>query len=164
MPSGTPGADQMNEADVRVSHECWVTVEKIMSCDLSIRCILPLNRKSVIIAVGAAYDILIDEAHNTGLSMRMQETKGAMEFHTDLIRYYSSNHGGLNEYEDGKWKPRDPSLMKEIELEVGENRKESAGIIRHWAPEEQLPDTYIAEQKERDLRICPRPPGAVKRP
>ena len=35
------------------------------------------------------------------LLMRMQETKGTMEFHQDLLRYYATNHGGLNEYIPG---------------------------------------------------------------
>jgi hypothetical protein len=143
MPADTLSADKMPDIDeVFVSHECWVTVEKIMSCDLTLRCILPVDRKVCIIAVGADYETLVDEAHTTNILMRLQETKGAMEFHSDLIRYYSSNHGGLNEYDDGRWKKRDPSL---IQLHNG--------IIQHWAPLEQLSEAHQKDQIARDQRI-----------
>ena len=60
-----------------------------------------------IIAVGAPHHVLVEEAGMTKLLMRMAESKGAMEFHPDLLQYYAYNHGGLNEYKNHVWKRRD---------------------------------------------------------
>jgi hypothetical protein len=136
MPADTFAADEANENDVRVSHECWMLVETIMSCELSFRAVLPVDRKVIVIAVGAAYDILVDEAHHTRIFMRLQETKGSMEFHEDLIRYYASNHGGLNEYQNGQWIKRDSSLVEQ-----------------HWKPWKELASEDQENQHKRNRRI-----------
>ena len=107
-----------------------------MSCELSFRAVLPVDRKVIVIAVGAAYDILVDEAHHTRIFMRLQETKGSMEFHEDLIRYYASNHGGLNEYQNGQWIKRDSSLVEQ-----------------HWKPWKELASEDQENQHKRNRRI-----------
>jgi hypothetical protein len=69
--------------------------------------------------------------------MRMQETKGSLEFHADLIRYYASNHGGLNEYVDSHWVYRNPSQAQDW---------------MHWQPIEPGSEEE-ANQAERDNKI-----------
>jgi hypothetical protein len=137
MPADTPGADEVNEDGVFISHECWVTVEQIISCDLAIKVVLPVHRHYIIVAVGADYKVCIDEAYSNRILMRMQDTKGSLEFHPDLIRYYASNHGGLNEYVDGRLKPRDPSQAQDG---------------KHWQPIEQGSEQE-ANQAERDHKV-----------
>ena len=105
--------------EVAVSHECWMFCERAIASDLLIEIVVPNGGKTIIISVGASYDILVDEAQAISMPMRMQETKGTMEFHKDLIRYYASSHGGLNEYQDGRWEGRDPNLC------AGENHWKS---------------------------------------
>jgi hypothetical protein len=87
--------------------------------------------------VGADYKVCADEAHSNRILMRMQETKGSLEFHPDLIRYYASNHGGLNEYVDGHWIDRDPSQAQDG---------------KHWQPIEQGSEEE-ANQAERDHKV-----------
>ena len=55
---------------------------------------MPIDGMHIIIGVSAPYQTLVEEAHATRILMRMQETKGALEFHTDLIRYYA-RYGSL---------------------------------------------------------------------
>jgi hypothetical protein len=64
MPAGTPRADETHEDEVFISHECWVTVEKMISCDLAIKAVLPVHRHYMIIAVGADYKVCDDEAQS----------------------------------------------------------------------------------------------------
>ena len=42
------------------------------------------------------------------IPMRVSNTRGALPFHRDLTKFYSKNHGGLNEWdpEKGAWVPR----------------------------------------------------------
>jgi hypothetical protein len=85
-------------AKLRVSHEAWMACENIVGADLCLRHAIPIDGKRLIIAIGATHQVLVDEASEMKLLMRMQESKGAIEFHEDLLHYYCSNHGGLNEY------------------------------------------------------------------
>ena len=57
--------------------------------------------------IGAPHNVLVEEASTIKLLMRMAESKGAMEFHPDLVHYYASEHGGLNEYSNRVWKRRE---------------------------------------------------------
>eukprot|EP01052_Picozoa_sp_SAG31_P038357 SAG31_NODE_5110_length_2738_cov_1.601743_1_plen_479_part_10 len=96
--------------DRLVTEECWLLCEKLRQTDFCFKVIMPFHGQQILIAVGASFDVLVDEAHRTRVLMRLQETKGTLEFHKDLIRYYATNHGGLNEYENGKWLKRDPRM------------------------------------------------------
>jgi hypothetical protein len=137
MPANTPGADEVGEDELFISHECWITVEQMISCDLAIKVVLPVHRHYMIVAVGADYKVCIDEAYSNRILMRMQDTKGSLEFHPDLIRYYASNHGGLNEYVDGHWIKRDPSQSQDG---------------KHWQPIEGGSEEE-ANQAERDHKM-----------
>lgn len=64
------------------------------------------------------------------------ETKGALEFHSDLMKYYASNHGGLNEYKNGNWQRRDISEMES-----------------HWLLDDQLEEHQLQIRREREQRI-----------
>ena len=88
---------------LKVSHEAWMACEKIVASDLVLRHVIPIDHRYLILAIGAPMAVLIDEADQMKLLMRLQETKGSMEFHQDLIHFYASNHGGLNEYKKHKW-------------------------------------------------------------
>lgn len=83
-----------------ISHEAWATAERCLACDLEIAHHLTADRRHVMITLAATVDILAQEAKLSRMHMRMAETKGMMEFHPDLISFYASNHGGLNEIMD----------------------------------------------------------------
>ena len=95
-----------------ISHEAWATADRCLACDLEIAHHLTADRRHVMITLAATVDVLAEEAKLSRMHMRMAETKGMMEFHPDLLSFYSSNHGGLNETYKGdggiyKWQPRD---------------------------------------------------------
>ena len=93
-------------AELEISHEAWLACEKIVGADLVLRHVIPMDRRFLIISIGAPQSILVDEAYNMGLLMRLQESKGGIEFHPDLMRYFAAFHGGLNEYRNFIWKRR----------------------------------------------------------
>eukprot|EP01051_Picozoa_sp_SAG22_P009630 SAG22_NODE_815_length_7037_cov_6.192130_3_plen_437_part_00 len=131
-------ADRDAEDDRPVSHECWMFCEEAMSCDLDILPLVPIDGKTIIIALSAPLETLVDEANTTRILMRLQETKGSLEFHSDLIRYYASNHGGLNEWVDDRWIKRNPNLVADG---------------RHWKPTEELSDLERKEQDKMDANV-----------
>eukprot|EP01050_Picozoa_sp_SAG11_P007630 SAG11_NODE_642_length_8006_cov_6.996965_11_plen_330_part_00 len=94
---------------IPISHEAWITCENCWACDLDIERTVSINGKHLYITVGAPHEVLVQEAHMTYFKMRLQETKGMADFREDLIQYFASNHGGLNEWDNGIWTPRDPS-------------------------------------------------------
>eukprot|EP01047_Picozoa_sp_COSAG01_P002892 COSAG01_NODE_81_length_27820_cov_22.659753_8_plen_958_part_00 len=96
-PSTSDDAASANPRDVRISHEAWSVADKCEACDLHIKHELSADKSRLILIIGAPYDVLIDEAGQRRLLMRMQETKGHIDFHIDLIPFFASNHGGLNE-------------------------------------------------------------------
>jgi hypothetical protein len=106
---GVKGHTNANQHSLRISHEAWMACEKIVASDLVLRHIVPIDHRYLILAIGAPMSVLIDEASHMNLLMRLQESKGAMEFHEDLIHFYASNHGGLNEYKNHKWLRRNVS-------------------------------------------------------
>jgi hypothetical protein len=80
--------------------------------------------------IGAPHNVLVEEASTIKLLMRMAESKGAMEFHPDLVHYYASEHGGLNEYSNRVWK-----------------RREGQNLVNHFkADEDLLPDELDARR------------------
>ena len=85
-----------------------------------------------IIAVGAPHHVLVEEAGMTKLLMRLAESKGAMEFHPDLLQYYAYNHGGLNEYKNLVWKRRD-----------------GTDLMSHFKADEDLSDEELALRQAR---------------
>eukprot|EP01051_Picozoa_sp_SAG22_P008353 SAG22_NODE_632_length_8376_cov_4.201160_2_plen_508_part_00 len=127
------------DLDTAVSHECWMFCERAIASDLIIESILPIDGKTIIITVAADYDVLVDEADTTNILMRLQETKGAIPFRKDLIRYYNSNHGGLTEYRDGIWEKRDPNNAED----------------GHWKNLNEMSEDEIAELESENLKIFP---------
>ena len=83
-----------------------------------------------IIAIGAPHHVLVEEAAQAKLLMRLAETKGSMEFHPDLLPYYASNHGGLNEYRNHVWK-----------------RREGQDLVTHFKADEDLTDDELAARQ-----------------
>eukprot|EP01047_Picozoa_sp_COSAG01_P101203 COSAG01_NODE_30964_length_606_cov_1.007890_1_plen_171_part_10 len=128
---GTPRRDKNADRNLPVPHEAWVAAEKICACDLTFEYVLPIDGKHLILAVGARHDVMVDEAHAMEVLMRMQETKGQLEFHPDLKRYYNSNHGGLTEWADGKW-----------------NRRSLDAVADHWQTDEKLSDMHVMQRRE----------------
>ena len=49
--------------------------------------------------------------------MRVANTRGALNFHRDLMKYMAKNHGGLNEWDPDKsaWLPRGGSVSSGIQ-------------------------------------------------
>jgi hypothetical protein len=126
--------------DERVSHECWLMAEKIMQADCYFQVKVPPHGNQVTLAVGAPYSVLVDEAHTTKILMRLQETKGTMEFHRDLIRYYASNHGGINEYRAGLWTNRNTQMVADG---------------RHFKLDDDLTEADQEEQEQMNAKIFP---------
>ncbi len=89
-----------------------------------------------IVAIGAPHHVLVEEAATTKLLMRLQESKGSMEFHPDLMQYYASNHGGLNEYRNLVWK-----------------RREGQDLVTHFKADEDLTDEELAARKANYKRV-----------
>lgn len=140
-------------SSMRISHEAWMACEKIITADLCLKYTIPIDGKQLIIAVGAPHSVLVDEAQHMKLLMRMQETKGTMEFHQDLLRYYATNHGGLNEYVKGPpdddrsypsdlyhqgphLQPRDPDQYEE-----------------HWKYDDDLDEQALARRKKNYQKV-----------
>lgn len=92
-----------------ISHEAWLITERLRACDFKLKHSISLDGTQLIIRIGAPTDVLINEAHHTKIKMRLQETKGQLEFHQDLLRFYATNHGGLNEFHSNRWVRRDPT-------------------------------------------------------
>lgn len=97
------------EAHHPISHEAWLITERLRACDFKLEHSISLDGTQLIIRVGAPEDVLINEAHQTRIKMRLQETKGQLEFHQDLLRFFATNHGGLNEFHLNRWVRRDPT-------------------------------------------------------
>eukprot|EP01043_Picozoa_sp_COSAG02_P077133 COSAG02_NODE_16733_length_1060_cov_0.903226_2_plen_161_part_00 len=89
-----------------------------------------------IVAIGAPHHVLVEEAATTKLLMRLQESKGSMEFHPDLMQYYASNHGGLNEYRNLVWK-----------------RREGQDLMTHFKADDDLTEEELAARKANYKRI-----------
>ena len=85
-------------------HRCAIS-----EVHLSRTLILSLTSLPLLAALGAPTKVLIEEAHaqKAKFKMKLQETMGEIPFNKDLIQYYATNHGGLNEYVDGNWGTRD---------------------------------------------------------
>jgi hypothetical protein len=106
---GTEGTQV--EGSLKVSHEAWMACEKIVAADLVLQHAIPIDQRYLIVAIGARHDVLVDEASYTKMLMRLQESKGSLPFHEDLIKYYACNHGGLNEYSNKVWVRRGGSQL-----------------------------------------------------
>ena len=62
----------------------------ITDADLHLQHAIPIDQRYLILAIGAPQDVLIDEAREMELLMRLQESKGALEFQrkcTTQIRF-----------------------------------------------------------------------------
>jgi hypothetical protein len=136
-------------AQLRISHEAWMACEKIVTADLCLRHAIPIDGKTLIIAVGAPHGVLVDEAQQMKLLMRMQETKGTMEFHQDLLRYYATRHGGLNEYRKGP-----PMVVNEQGEEVPDP-KYPTDLYHQGAHLEQRDENQLEEHWKYDEDLTP---------
>lgn len=107
------GAERLFRA-MPITHEAWAFCNRCLACDIEISHHLTGDRQHLIITLAATIDTLIQEAKLGSTVMRLAETKGSMFFHPDLVHYYASNHGGLNETTvenlKTKWLPRDETL------------------------------------------------------
>ena len=103
--------EQMYRA-MPITHEAWATADRCIACDLEVAHHVTADKRHLLITVAATTEILVEEAKDHGTQMRLAETKGMMKFHPDLISYYATNLGGLNEAtvteaSEVKWAPRD---------------------------------------------------------
>eukprot|EP01043_Picozoa_sp_COSAG02_P026908 COSAG02_NODE_1564_length_11912_cov_7.524676_2_plen_1114_part_00 len=132
---GETGRPSPNQS-LKISHEAWMACEKIVASDLVLRHIIPIDHRYLILAIGAPMSILIDEAASMKLLMRLQETKGSLEFHEDLLHFFASNHGGLNEYRRHKWL-----------------RRNATDIHTHFIMDKDLPHDRLELRKRRNLEV-----------
>jgi hypothetical protein len=138
-PGSAPvGVDLSHDRSMSVSHECWLFCEQVVGCDLVLNFVVPIDCKTIIVAIGASHEILVDEATDLKMLMRLQETKGALEFHPDLMRFYATNHGGLNEWENGHWIRRSTEDM-------------TSGT--HWMTDDMLTEVQLAFRQENEPRL-----------
>ncbi len=147
-------------ARLRISHEAWMACEHIVSSDLSLRHAVSIDQKSLIIAFGAPHRILVEEAAETKILMRLQETKGALEFHEDLLHYYCSSHGGLNEYINGPPTGADSSYGQGYEgLPAGYHDgfhlmpRDPDAVRMHWKHDELLDADSLKYRKKQNEHV-----------
>ena len=126
-----------------ISHEAWLIVERLRACDFKLEHSISLDGTQLIIRVGAPKEVLINEAHHTRIQMRLQETKGQLEFHQDLLRFYATNHGGLNEFKMNQWVRRDPTKAANwAKVDVTADQAKSAGS----APVEERREQEVVQK------------------
>ena len=91
-----------------ISHEVWLLAETLWAKKLHLKYIITADDRNIIICVGATHDVLLQEAHDAKLRMRLTNTRGSIEFHKDLTKYMAKDHAGLNEWDSEKsgWLPR----------------------------------------------------------
>jgi hypothetical protein len=139
FPDAEPtGVDPSQDRSMRVSHECWLFCEKCFACDLVLNFVMPIDCRTIIVTIGATYDVLVDEASGLKMLMRLQETKGSHEFHPDLVRFYASNHGGMNEWSGGNWTRRSTD-----DMDNG----------THWMTDDMLDKPQLEERRKREHQI-----------
>jgi hypothetical protein len=101
-----------------ISHEAWIIAERLLQCDLRVTHEVSFDGNTLYLLVYAPEDVLVNEAHFNKVQVRIQETKGQLRFHEDLVRYMATNHGGLNEYHTGMWVRRDPTQAQAWALDA----------------------------------------------
>ena len=91
-----------------ISHELWVLAERMWACDLHCKYVITADDRRIILLVGATHELLVKEAHEAKIPMRILNTRGHAPFHEDLTMYMARNYGGLNEFDlrTQKWLPR----------------------------------------------------------
>jgi len=91
-----------------ISHEVWDLAVRLWAKRLHLKYIITADDRNIIICVGAVHRVLVEEAHDAKVPMRVTNTRGALNFHQDLTKYMAKNHGGLNEWDPDKsaWIPR----------------------------------------------------------
>lgn len=141
-------------ASMRISHEAWMACEKIVTADLCLKHAVTMDGKKLIVVVGANHSVLVDEAQQMKLLMRMQETKGTMEFHQDLLRYYATNHGGLNEYVDKPPDPLPPDYPSDL-YHQGPHLapRDPKSLEEHWKYDEDLTPEALAKRKKDHQKV-----------
>ena len=97
----------LKHGEIRIPHEAWALCQRFWACELHLHHIVSTDGSKLIILVGAPFDVLVREAHEMKLPMRLQNTRGSLPFHEDKVGYFATNHGGLNEFEEGQWNPRE---------------------------------------------------------
>ena len=94
----------------------------------------------------------------------MQESKGAMEFHEDLMHYYCSNHGGLNEFcsappEDEAGNPilgygdGSPNLPENYHEGYHLRPRDPLSLDEHWKHTEELDLPAQAIRKKQNEQV-----------
>ncbi len=91
-----------------IYHEVWDLAVRMWANKLHLKYIITADDRSIILCIGATQKILVEEAHLAKVPMRVANTRGALNFHKDLMKYFAKNHGGLNEWDPDKeaWIPR----------------------------------------------------------
>lgn len=157
-------SDPTSQGDLRISHEAWMACEQIVTADLCLRHAIPLSGKQLIIAIGAPHHILVDEASELRLLMRMQESKGSMEFHEDLMHYYNTNHGGLNEYRTDAPKDEEGNPIKGYgegnpDLPAGYHEgghlrpRDPSSLEEHWIHDEELDEAALKIRTKENEKV-----------
>ena len=129
----TDDDDGESQADMKshhpISHEAWLIAERLRACEFKIEHSMSLDGTQLILRVGAPHEVLMNEAHHTGIKMRLQETKGQMGFHQDLVRFFATNHGGLNEFAMNSWVRRDPTKAQSWAQKIDTSADEEAEAL-----------------------------------
>ena len=125
-----------------ISHEAWILCERAWACDLDVGREVSMNGNTLFITIGACHGVLAKEAHTQGFELRLQESKGMMPFREDLIQYFASNHGGLDEWNHGSgWEQRDPALSEDWAEKLKDYH------------DDDLIETLTAEEKAERTRV-----------
>jgi hypothetical protein len=112
MPKHTDVLGSARKVEQReIHHEVWDLAVRMWANKLHLKYIITADDRSIILCVGATHSVLVEEAHRAKVPMRVSNTRGALNFHKDLMKYYARNHGGLNEWDPDKlvWIPRGAS-------------------------------------------------------
>jgi hypothetical protein len=151
-----------------ISHELWVLAERMWACDLHCKYVITADDRRIILMIGATHEVLVKEAHECQVPMRVENTRGAMGFHEDLTKYYARFHGGLNEWdhEAAKWRLRAGQsrqkalILKDVDgdgdidqadVELARAAAQDEEALRMGVLAEKEPDSLDAEELREEL-------------
>jgi|EP01046_Picozoa_sp_COSAG06_P012677 hypothetical protein len=136
-----------------ISHEAWLIAERLRACDFKIEHSISLDGTQLIMRVGAPHEVLINEAHHTRIKMRLQESKGQLEFHQDLLRFFATNHGGLNEFAMNRWVRRDPTKAANWAAKVDTTDEQEAEMLRQEEIERKREEIEEQEDEKKEVVV-----------
>jgi hypothetical protein len=92
----------------RIPHETWTLAHRLWAADMHVMYTISVDENDIILEIGASHSVLAETAQEMKIGLRLEISRGALTFHKDLIKFYASNHGGLNEWDVGKelWRVR----------------------------------------------------------